>query len=210
MSPDAGSSDAVSQNRGFVAIPEVGDQVMVGFTHGHPDRPFVMGGMFPGTVAAGGGINNAVKSRITRSGIKAVFNDDERSVHIEDPSGNTWDMDGQGNIAVFAPNTITLTAKNINMDAKENIIANANANLVCTSGSNLNLSAGNNFLASADREYIVSAQKATSKIDEDYILTAKNIEKTAEKVTMNSTKEDMQLTSVKKVNVQSSDKVNMF
>lgn len=44
MSPDAGGTDQVSQNRGYVAIPEVGDQVMVGFVHNHPDRPFVMGG----------------------------------------------------------------------------------------------------------------------------------------------------------------------
>lgn len=50
MSPDAGGTDQVSQNRGYVAIPEVGDQVMVGFVHNHPDRPFVMGGMFHGQV----------------------------------------------------------------------------------------------------------------------------------------------------------------
>lgn len=48
MSPDAGGTDQVSQNRGYVAIPEVGDQVMVGFVHNHPDRSFVMGGMFHG------------------------------------------------------------------------------------------------------------------------------------------------------------------
>nr|WP_317619144.1 phage baseplate assembly protein V [Chryseobacterium foetidum] len=48
MSPDAGGTDPVTQNRGYVAIPEVGDQVMVDFVHNHPDRPFVMGGMFHG------------------------------------------------------------------------------------------------------------------------------------------------------------------
>ena len=31
MTPDAGSSNKVSKNRGFMAIPEVGDQVMIGF-----------------------------------------------------------------------------------------------------------------------------------------------------------------------------------
>jgi len=34
-----------------------------------------------------------IKSIITRSGIQVVFNDDQKSLHIEDPSGNTWDMD---------------------------------------------------------------------------------------------------------------------
>ena len=39
--PDAGSSSAVPNNRGFVFIPEKNDQVMVNFMHGNPDRPFV-------------------------------------------------------------------------------------------------------------------------------------------------------------------------
>ncbi|RXM57795.1 phage baseplate assembly protein V, partial [Chryseobacterium sp. CH1] len=36
MAPDAGGTDQITQNRGYVAIPEVGDQVMVGFVHNHP------------------------------------------------------------------------------------------------------------------------------------------------------------------------------
>ena len=54
MTPDAGSSDKINKNRGFMAIPEVGDQVVVNFVHQHPDRPFVMGGMFHGSIGAGG------------------------------------------------------------------------------------------------------------------------------------------------------------
>ncbi|WP_435524748.1 phage baseplate assembly protein V, partial [Chryseobacterium indoltheticum] len=41
-------TDQITQNRGYVAIPEVGDQVMVNFVHNHPDRPFVMGECFMG------------------------------------------------------------------------------------------------------------------------------------------------------------------
>lgn len=67
MAPDAGGTDQVTQNRGYVTIPEVGDQVMVGFVHNHPDRPFVMGGMFPGQVGLGGGADNRVKSIMTKS-----------------------------------------------------------------------------------------------------------------------------------------------
>jgi uncharacterized protein involved in type VI secretion and phage assembly len=35
-----------------MSIPEVGDQVIVNFVHQHPDRPFVMGGMFHGGIGA--------------------------------------------------------------------------------------------------------------------------------------------------------------
>ena len=87
MSPDAGVTDQITQNRGYVAIPEVGDQVMVNFVHNHPDRPFVMGGMFHGGIGLGAGMDNRVKSIQTRSGHRVVFTEDE-SIIITDKSGN--------------------------------------------------------------------------------------------------------------------------
>ena len=122
MSPDAGGTDQVSQNRGYVAIPEVGDQVMVGFVHNHPDRPFVMGGMFHGGTALGGGVQNHMRSIQTKSGIKVLMNDNEKSVTILDPSGNTYFMDGEGNIEVTAPNNMTFNAgENMNINVGKNM-----------------------------------------------------------------------------------------
>ncbi|QIY90675.1 type VI secretion system Vgr family protein [Chryseobacterium gallinarum] len=110
MAPDAGGTDQITQNRGYVAIPEVGDQVMVGFVHNHPDRPFVLGGMFHGGTALGGGVDNHLKSIQTRSGIRILMNDAEGSVNIIDPSGNNYFMDGKGNIVVTAPKNMTFNA----------------------------------------------------------------------------------------------------
>ena len=121
MSPDAGGTDQVTQNRGYVAIPEVGDQVMVGFVHNHPDRPFVMGGMFHGKVGLGGGANNSVKSIQTRSGHRIVFTEDE-SIIITDKSGNEIHLDTIGsNINITAPETINIKCKNFNIDVQENM-----------------------------------------------------------------------------------------
>ncbi|MDR1501091.1 MAG: phage baseplate assembly protein V [Prevotella sp.] len=137
MTPSAGSSDIVNKNRGMVFIPEEGDQVMVGFEFGDPNRPYVMGSMFHGKNTEGGGDNNHIKSIITRSGIKIIFNDDQKSLHIEDPSGNTWDMDGEGNIAVNAPNNITINAgKNIDITAGENMNVNVGQDMASTIGNN--------------------------------------------------------------------------
>lgn len=126
MSPDAGGTDQITQNRGYVAIPEVGDQVMVGFVHNHPDRPFVMGGMFHGDTALGGGVDNHLKSIQTRSGIRILMNDTEGSVNIIDPSGNNYFMDGKGNITVTAPKNMTFNvgedlAINVGKDMKTSV-----------------------------------------------------------------------------------------
>lgn len=143
MAPDAGGTGQVAQNRGYVAIPEVGDQVMVGFVHNHPDRPFVMGGMFHGGTALGGGINNHMRSIQTKSGIKVLMNDDEKSVTILDPSGNTYFMDGAGNITVTAP-------KNMTFNAGENLTINV--------GKDMKTSVGNDNAVT-----IINNHKFTSK-----------------------------------------------
>ena len=137
MSPDAGGTDQITQNRGYVAIPEVGDQVMVNFVHNHPDRPFVMGGMFHGGIGLGGGINNHMRSIQTKSGIKVLMNDDEKSVTILDPSGNTYFMDGKGNITVTAPNDMNFNAGgNMNISVGQNMTTNVGANQSNTVGMN--------------------------------------------------------------------------
>ena len=84
MTPDGGSSSDVKSNRGFVFIPEVGDQVLLGFRHGDPARPYVMGSLFNGTTGGGGGSNNSIKSLKTRSGISVILNDDNRSLEIKE------------------------------------------------------------------------------------------------------------------------------
>lgn len=128
MSPDAGGTDKITQNRGYVAIPEVGDQVMVNFVHSHPDRPFVMGGMFHGGVGLGGGADNRVKSIQTRSGHRIVFTEDE-SIIITDKSGNEIHLDTTGsNITITAPETMTLNCKNMNINVGMNMTTTVGMN----------------------------------------------------------------------------------
>ncbi|MDN5395373.1 MAG: phage baseplate assembly protein V [Chryseobacterium sp.] len=114
MTPDAGGSDKVSKNRGFMAIPEVGDQVVVNFVHQHPDRPFVMGGMFHGGVGGGGGQNNNVKSLSSRSGNKLELDDGAGSVFLTDQGGANMKFDGAGNATTNANNNKTVTVGNNN------------------------------------------------------------------------------------------------
>ncbi|SIO40318.1 type VI secretion system Vgr family protein [Chryseobacterium scophthalmum] len=144
MSPDAGGTDQITQNRGYVAIPEVGDQVMVNFVHNHPDRPFVMGGMFHGGTALGGFADNRVKSIMTRSGHKVVFTEDE-SIIITDKSGNEIHLDTTGsNINITAPETMTLNCKNMNINVTESMNTNVGMNQNNTVGMNISESAGMN------------------------------------------------------------------
>ncbi|WP_284460635.1 phage baseplate assembly protein V [Chryseobacterium sp.] len=166
MAPDAGGTDQITQNRGYVAVPEVGDQVMVGFVHNHPDRPFVMGGMFHGGTAMGGGVNNHLKSIQTRSGIRILMNDAEGSVNIIDPSGNNYFMDGKGNIVVTSPKNMTFNA-----------------------GENLNINVGKDMKTSVGNDH-------TTTIINDHRFTSKNYKQTVnENKTINVTGDLKETTS---------------
>lgn len=109
MTPDAGGSDKVSKNRGFMAIPEVGDQVMVGFVHNHPDRPYVMGGMYTGKVGGGGGGGNNMKSFSSKSGHTVSLNDGGAISIVDKTGGNSVVVDGNNKVTVTSSQTVELT-----------------------------------------------------------------------------------------------------
>ena len=209
MSPDAGGTGAITQNRGYVAIPEVGDQVMVSFVHNHPDRPFVMGGLFHGGTALGGGVNNHMRSIQTKSGIKVLMNDDEKSVTILDPSGNTYFMDGNGNIEVTAPNDITFTAgKNMNISVGQNMTTSVgmNSNLSISGNSTEsvsqnkttsigllhNLSVGTNYMVNVIgkmMEFITGNKESNIEKDKQTIIKGKGQTQVADNQEFHSQKE---------------------
>lgn len=126
MTPDAGSSVKVSKNRGFVFIPEVGDQVVVGFEDGNVAKPFVLGSVHNGTVASGGGANNITKSMTSRSGNKLELNDQDGSVYLTDQGGANMLFDGGGNATT-----------NVNSDHTVNAGSNHTVNAGSTSTINV-------------------------------------------------------------------------
>ncbi|CAA7386999.1 type VI secretion system Vgr family protein [Chryseobacterium fistulae] len=179
MSPDAGGTDQVIQNRGYVAIPEVGDQVMVNFVHSHPDRPFVMGGMFHGGIGLGGGLDNRVKSIQTRSGHRIVFTEDE-SIIITDKSGNEIHLDTTGgNISITAPETMTLNCKNMNINVSENMNTTVGMSKSNTVGMNITQTAGANIWQNATLDYSLNATNIFKIASENYRYEADDIHTSA-------------------------------
>ena len=175
MTPDAGSSSDISKNRGFVFIPEKGDQVMVGFEFGDPNRPYVMGSMFHGKNGAGGGSNNAVKSIITRSGHTIQFDDAKESlgITIKDINGNVIHLDSKGkNIEITAPETITMNCKNMKVNVDENMDVNVGKDMASSIGSNQKTNVGETIETSANEVKETIGQNATCTVGEKLTLTA--------------------------------------
>ena len=152
MTPDAGSSSDVKSNRGFVFIPEVGDQVLLGFRHGDPARPYVMGSLFNGTTGGGGLEGNHMKSLTTRSGHTIKLNDSLSSlgITIKDIKGNSIHIDSVGddiiinakrNITINAGETFTVNAREMEVNIDRDIIEKIGKNKISTIGNKISLEA---------------------------------------------------------------------
>ncbi|MFL0110375.1 type VI secretion system Vgr family protein [Tenacibaculum maritimum] len=122
LTPDGGSSDMVAANRGFVFIPEIGDQVLISFRYNDPNRPFVMGSLYNGQTGAGGSSKNKIKSITTRSGSTITFDDDNEkgSILVKDGAGNTVILNGKDTVSVTANDTISLSTGNSSITLKSN------------------------------------------------------------------------------------------
>jgi type VI secretion system secreted protein VgrG len=99
--------------KGMYFIPEVGEEVILGFEGDSPTKPYVIGTVYHGKAAnTFGSGGNDVKALQTRSGTKVVLNDAAGSVFVEDKDGNSMTMDGAGNITLKSNNTVTIDATN--------------------------------------------------------------------------------------------------
>lgn len=146
LSPNAGKSEAISRNRGFVFIPEVGDQVLVGFIGGNSGRPYVLGSLFRGK--GNGQENHHLKSISTDGGHTLEFNDDKNGggITIRDLNGCAIHIDSKNkDIDITAPETLNLTAKNISIHAEEKVQIAAKQDVNVTAESDLHLAAKGNM-----------------------------------------------------------------
>jgi type VI secretion system secreted protein VgrG len=96
--------------KGHYFVPEIGEEVLVGFEGGNAEKPYVLGAMYNGNESSGySTAGNDKKVIQTRSQCKIVIDDAVGSIFIEDPSGNTVLLDGKSNISLNAPKNMTTT-----------------------------------------------------------------------------------------------------
>ena len=175
MTPDGGSSSDVKSNRGFVFIPEVGDQVLLGFRHGDPARPYVMGSLFNGTTGGGGGQGNNCKSLTSRRGSSLKLDDSKGSVTLHDKGGVSMNFDGAGCSSFDSKKNSTLNAgQSHTINAGSNSSVNAGANYSANVGkgaSCLNMDANGDIVLEGKNKITIKVGENTITISADGIVT---------------------------------------
>lgn len=123
--------------KGFYFIPEIGEEVLVGFEGGNAQCPYVMGTHYNGQAKSDFyDENNRIK------GWKLLFGQlfkfiEKVGIWLSDPSGNEIHLDEENkNINVTSPETVTIRAKNIVFEATESITYMAGTNISETASIN--------------------------------------------------------------------------
>ena len=154
-------------NKGFHFIPELGEEVMVGFEGSNVEMPFVMGSLYNGSgkVDEFTTEKNDAKVIRTRSGHTIELNDTEgeEKINIYDNEGSiiTFDTANKSLIINSAEN-IDIAAKNINISAEENIVVGAKGNIDIAAEGDLNEQAKGNVAIQSDGDTAVKSKGATT------------------------------------------------
>lgn len=173
-------SPYASEQFGIFFVPEIGDEVILGFFNDDPSHPVILGSLYSGKRKCGGEITaeNKLKSIVTRSKLTIEFEEEKKILTLKTPGNNivTLDDDGKsitlkdqnGNKLVLDNSGILLDSpKDITIKAKGKITLDATGNLACSSkgdssveGMNVNLTAKASLTAkgSATAEFSASGQ----------------------------------------------------
>ncbi|MDO6761659.1 phage baseplate assembly protein V [Tamlana sp. 2_MG-2023] len=189
MTPHAGS------DKGFHFIPEIEEEVVVNFEGANAERPFVLGALYHGNAKPDSWQTDAndIKAIKTRSGHLIELHDTKGSekILISDKNSNLISIDtANNNIEISAMENMTLNAKNMKINVQENF----------------DISVGENKNESIGDKQTLTAKQSTILIDEKAQFQSKELEKNAQKISINSTKENLELSSAKQVVSNSSEK----
>ncbi|MCD4724983.1 MAG: type VI secretion system tip protein VgrG [Bacteroidales bacterium] len=112
---------------GIYFIPEIGDEVIVGFEGGNAEKPYVLGSMHHGKnkpEASWPDADNSFKGILTRSQLKIEFDDKKKQTTIETPGGNKAVLSDDGKSIILHDqnqNKVELTTNGISLDSMKDI-----------------------------------------------------------------------------------------
>lgn len=167
--------------RGTWFIPDVSDEVLVGFEAGDPRRPYVLGALWNGSDAPpesmDGAGKNALKVIRSRNGVKITLDDTDgtETLQLETPAGQTVTLkDGPGAIEVKDANgnTVKLESSGITITTSSKLSVSATtveisaaSKLSVTSGA-VEFSAGSFKVTSGTVELSAGSISATAGISQ--------------------------------------------
>ena len=147
------ASTAGGNGQGFFIIPEVDDEVLVGFNNNNPSKPHVLGCMYHGKAKPGDLTDpkNNKKGIKTKSGNEFFLSDEGGKEEIKIVNGGNimiFTLDGP-KITITTEGDLDISAKKISITAETDISISAGGNMSLEAGSEMTINAGTKMALAA-------------------------------------------------------------
>jgi Rhs element Vgr protein len=156
------ASGYATEEAGIFFVPEIGDEVVLGFLNNHPGFPIVLGSLYSGkrTPPYAADAPNTYKAIVTKAKLKITMNDVEKSVQIETPGGHKLTMTDEGK-------TVTLLDSNKNKlhFSSSGIVLDSPGDITIKAGGQVSISAATSMSAKAGTDMDAKAPNVSVKAD---------------------------------------------
>ncbi len=146
------ASPHASAESGWYTMPEVNDEVVVGFEYGSPSLPVVVGALYNKTSKLWSQMFNGENNHkvfVTRSGHQLFFSDEGgkeliRLVTKDDKNSIVLDVAGPS-ITITSKGDISVKGANVKIEADQKVEIKSGADMNVTAGANMKQEASANF-----------------------------------------------------------------
>jgi len=175
-----------SAGAGAFFIPDVGDEVVIGFLNDDPRFPIILGSLYSNKIHPAAELvpseKNNLKAIVTKSGLKLVFNDEDNSIVLSTTNDNRIRLDEENkqiqisdqneNVFMMSSDGVSLSSpKSISIDASDQVIIKGQQGVkIESSGGDVETTAMN-IKQTADIQY--AAEGETSSLQGGAELTLK-------------------------------------
>ncbi len=172
-------------NKGMYFIPEVGEEVLIGFEGNHAEKPFIMGSMYNGE-------HTPSDWQSDKNNIKAIRSNSGHTITLDDTKGKEeiriYDKEGSSiiykthekSVSIHTPETLTISAKNIHISAEENISMSANGTITTQAEKNITTITKEEITVQADQSILLSTDNLELKATKEALIQGNTIKSEAE------------------------------
>jgi Rhs element Vgr protein len=143
-----------SEGLGAFFVPEIGDEVILGFFNNDPSHPVILGSLYsskrkpPYELTA----DNYKKALITRSKLTIEFDDEKKIVTIVTPAKNTVVIDDERKSILLQDETgnkVTLSTDGVLVDSPKDVVINAKGKIALAATGNVTIDSKGDITAGA-------------------------------------------------------------
>jgi Rhs element Vgr protein len=135
-----------SDGFGAFFIPEIGDEVILGYFNNDPSYPVILGSLYSSKrkPAYEPTADNFIKAIVTKSKLKLEFDDDKKIITLVTPGKNTVVISDDGKSILLQDqnsNKVELNSSGITLDSPKDITINAQGKITITAVGNVEITA---------------------------------------------------------------------